>query len=263
MFPRLTLVLLLGACLCAPASSANAQSSVDVYTVAHGVRLALLVPRSDYPANALIKVTLTVQNVSTRPVNVGRDSNGDCESYSPHATVETDSGAILYPPVIPPGSLRSCPDAGGYAGLFPGETVTTQQYVVLRSGRLRARLIIPVRGGTQWLATPPLALSLYPSSPPAVRLHIRPRRLPSADIVRPRGARGPLYVVSNWYCTWPNPAYGSSATTQTSQVWGTTTSTHLTAGEKPCRRVVWWRAVAGWLGEPVATIRYGVQPGTS
>jgi hypothetical protein len=37
-------------------------------------------------------------------------------------------------------------------------------------------------------------------------------------------------------------------------------SAHLLGGEPDCSRVVWWRAVAGWLGEPIATIRLGKQP---
>jgi hypothetical protein len=255
----LSLVTALFIVLAGVAAPADADAGVSVDTVAHDVRLSLFLPQSDYPQNALVQVTLRVENVGSRRVNVGRDSNGECESYSPHVLVETEEGTILYPPAIPPGSLHSCPGAGEYAPLPPGKSVTTQQYVILRADLLRAQLIIPVRGGTQWLATPPLTVSLYPASPPAFRLRIR--RLPSANLVRPPGARGPLYVVSNWYCTWPNPFYGYSASLASSQVWVETSSNHLVAGERPCRRVVWWRAVAGWLDEPVATIRYGRQPG--
>lgn len=223
-----------------------------------GRMLTVSLPSRAYPENALIRVRLTVTNVSHRTLGVGHPDVNGCAMYPPVADVVGRDGKVLYPPVIPPGAMNSCdPFAVGLVyPLRPGASFSVEELAVLRGNRIRGSLLLPGGGYRRYaLVTPPITVRLVPGTPPAV--HFIGGHIPAATFTPPKGTSGRLYVVSNWNCRME----GVEAAEATSQTWFPARSAHLVAGESDCTRVTWWRAVAGWIGYPVATVRYGKRPG--
>lgn len=67
-----------------------------ISAVSHGVKLTLMVPRRVYPRNALVRVVVTMRNLSQQDVQISGQGMFCCGQYSLGAVVRDTSGQILY-----------------------------------------------------------------------------------------------------------------------------------------------------------------------
>jgi hypothetical protein len=206
--PRFTLVAISLALLLWPIQPAEAQppSSLRVQTVSHGVKLTLIVPRLEYSADALVRPTVTVQNVSRHRVQLYSYPSRACYPYgggNPEAQALDAGGNVLYPPAILGGPRVLCPPPappGGPPQLRPGQVIKHAMYVILRTDRLRARVWVEAQVGPSSYAglevvTPDLHITLVPAVASQVTLHTSDGRL-SAEIRRPPDAHGLMRYLS-------------------------------------------------------------------
>jgi len=109
-------------------------AAVSAQTTSQGVDLTLRIPRTAYPRDALVRVTVMVQNPSRQAVTIA-DSGGRLGLW---VDVLNASGAVVYSSegqggipgqLIPPVETRV---------LQPGQSLQTHPYIVLRGSRIRA-----------------------------------------------------------------------------------------------------------------------------
>ena len=221
---------------------------IGVETLVHGLRLSLSVRKAGYPRNGLIRVRVSVRDVSGHDVALG--SPDGCMD-SPGVQVVDEAGKVVYPPALPP--IRgTCGAVRNPLILGQGQVVTREVLVVLRGNRLQAVAVIKRSAGPDgtFVKGQPIRLPLAPATAPRVSLGVRggavfARLLPSSRV------NGPLLYVDEAECK-------QQASRRTSEVvsghhdW-TVGSNLLTPGCSPARI---WHVVAGWLNHPVAVIDY-------
>jgi len=216
--------------------------------------VTLIVPREVYRQDALIQVTVRVQNRSHRRRSVVYPY-GFCGFDAPSVNVFDDTGHIDYPPALVPWPGLPCPEAG--QTLAPKESAAYHGYAVLRGKHLQ--LVIGVSPGARLsdiidVATPLVTVDLVPAPTPQVTLSTSDGKV-SAVIARPSGAKGRMLYQFRANC----PG-GLPRTDDWAMNWTRAGSTELSP---ECAPIIKWLAVVGWLNYPIATIDYsatGAQP---
>lgn len=153
-----------------------------------GVRVSLRTAQDTYPRDALVRVSLTIENAANASVLVQ-----EFRFWHPHVVVRDHDGAIVYfstlslfhPPSVGPRPWRHVP-------LSPGDRVEREVFVVVsgenRQGYvdlMEPRVRIPSNVATVQLTEPaPPRVSVTPD--PALRAEIEPTHI----------VEGPLYYLA-------------------------------------------------------------------
>lgn len=217
-----------------------------VTTQNDAVRLTLTLPARTYPQNALVLATVRLENISGHPVWYTDACPGGVLSIQ----VTDAQGGLYYPPAQPGGPQPKCKRAQSVP-LAPGDVIQRGIFAVLRAPNIRALAEIGKTPGS-YFETAPVTLQLTAGTPPAVQVHASPAV--SATITPPAGSQGPLYVNAWARCgTGAGSAASTSGPVSFTPVYGSTTITPDVQG--PCQALE-WHALAGWVGQPVATVAY-------
>jgi hypothetical protein len=252
--------LLLALALAAP-PSALAQGSepggfhpagsgpITVAVTAAGLHLTMTIPRRTYPLNALVRVTLSLTNVTNHTVALGPQDNGNgtCATSYPQAEVHGAGGKLLFPPAVTLPLHLPCPNYLGMP-LAAGKSLVQREYLILRGPRVVA--VASTRTGQTFspITTRPVVLTLTSESPPTATVTKSPLGI---DVHSPVAVSGRLHYVSTWTC--PAGASSNGESLQAGQWWVSVGGTRITSG---CTNPTWWLVAAGWLNHPVVLVKY-------
>jgi hypothetical protein len=229
-----------------PVSRTNASSvaTLHVDTVTHGVKLSLSVPRQTYPKDALVRVTVRLQNVSRHTVLVSGNNPATVVvlDSSHQAVYRPDTpflGRALFGQSVPPRLAIK---------LRPNQRLVNSFFLILRGPLLQAEATLGARAQEYSIRGALVPLTLTDETPPTVVVAALPTI--HATITPPRGVSGPPYFVEETQCT-------GNGISGTWGGWGMSSSDNLTPGfASDCISNRKWIAYAGWLGHPVASIDY-------
>jgi hypothetical protein len=223
-------------------SVAATSTLISVSTVSDdGVRLTLMLPRSVYLRNALVRATVRIQNVGQHTVFT-RIGDG-CTSTNPFIEVFDLQGRI-----IDQGPSVTFDRAGGCKHVLgqpftPGQVAVRHIFAVLRGRYLRAVLTIGKNLHGQDVSAK-LAVRLIAGEAPVVTIDQTGE--PFVTVRRPAGATGPLHYSGSALC-------GTATDPQTTQVdllWSPVSSTFHSG----CLQTREWHGLVGYLNYPVVSI---------
>jgi hypothetical protein len=244
----ITLAFLAASILCVVPKHALAASGLKVSAMSHGVRVVLVVPKSVYPKNALVQVTVTVHNMTGRAVTLG----ARCSDGGPQVDVTSPSGRKIYPPSLLPAPLivGGCFHRAAQR-IAPHRSLVVRHYVVLYGPGIRASVRL-VSGIV--VETRPATVSLTHGQVPTVMLSTRGGL--HAIVQHPPNAQGPLLFRGWWSCLQHGMRFSHIDPTWTSTkgniAWP------MLHGDN-CTRITVWHTYAGYVNTPVAIIAYGVK----
>lgn len=241
---NLFLVLLMSPFVLTSRTDAANASATIVSTTTRGVKLSLSIPRRTYPRNALVTVTVRLQNVSRHTVLVSVNNYPDAivldsthqEVYS--ARDPLGDRALLEltgPGPRPPMRVRS------------HRVLVASYFVVLRGPLLQANAMVGPRGKEHDIHGPILPLMLTSEAPPPVTVMETPTL--HAIITPPPGVSAPPYFVERAQCV--------DNDIMTGRGWQAAPTDDLTPEfATDCTKPGAWVAVAGWLNHPVVNIAW-------
>jgi hypothetical protein len=242
---RFSVLTLLVAAVTFLTGGAQAASSAEtvVSTTEDGIRLTLIVPSHVYARNALLRLTVRVQNVSRHSVltNLGLQcmaSNPSVEVLDAHGNVTSQ-----FPPHM---WLPSCPFPFAVP-LAAGRSTTRRVLFVLNGVAVRAVLKVGPNLAKR-VITPRVAVGVSDTGTSALVVH---KLLHGSVLVidRPAHGRGPLYVYDSTYCGRP----GGTASLFAKMSWTPTDGTRV---HSACAGPQQWDGWAGFLNCPIVTIHY-------
>jgi len=244
------LAAVLAASLSTTSAGATPVHRTVISTVSHGVKLTLMVPRRVYPRNALVRVTVTLRNVSGHDVQVSGQGMFCCSHYSLGAVVLDTAGQVLFP-----GDRREAPLGPPLfpLTLVPRHVMSQQVFLVLRSGRVQGVVQVQDTSGLVTVVTPVVTVRLVTERAPRVILHEAVADEIKATIRPPTHMNGYLYYLDSFVCGKSDlPAGLISA-----EPWELSLHRTLTADcSYRSAPVTSWYALAGWLNHPVVAIDY-------
>ncbi|HEX6509277.1 MAG TPA: hypothetical protein VF221_16745 [Chloroflexota bacterium] len=214
----------------------------------NGIYLTLVVPKRRYPRTALARVTVILQNVSGRAIQLAPP----CAGRSPGAAVFTRSVQQVYPPaVVGPGHPTP--------GCFP-----RMPHAVLQPGAVRIRYLYVILGGADVTGTTVLSPSMTPVQTPFVQLVLSRAVSPRITyVVSPQfvvtvhptgGEQGQLHYTYSIACGSPS---GGGAIRDSGDLWHSVAGTRVVIPLlQGCTRITDLAFVAGWLDHPVARLQY-------
>ncbi len=219
--------------------------TVSAQTKAQGLNLTLLVPRTVYPRDALVRVTVTVRNASPHAVTIA-DSGGRLGLW---VDVLNVSGAVVYSSegqgsipgqLIPPVQTRV---------LQPGQSLQAHPYIVLRGSLIRA-----VVNTSDPADGKPTLIQLTRGDAPRLLVYTQPglHALLRPAIIHQRGK--PLITMTTTCADSPMPVGTPgwiAAPAPTRNVY------RLSA---TCAHPLVWHLAAGWLNESVVDVEIREPP---
>ena len=213
----------------------------------YGLKVTLSTPESTYPTNALVEATVTVVNISKKPIDV---LEGLCKPVLGIDVLDTKGKPYPSPVAF---STDSCPPEYLPDELNPGKSLHDSPFVILQSGLIRSNLAIAGgKTGTIDVIGKTLKLAVVSGQPEHVTLAPAPANPNggyTASITPVQAHRGHLYVTSYQFC---NKSNGEDEGEGDSwdQESGATVSTDILGSFCSSEK---WQFVAGWIGLPVAT----------
>jgi hypothetical protein len=234
------LVLLLAPLLPRGLVYATTGSATVMTTTAHGIKLTMVVPRRIYHKNALVRLSVYIQNVSRHSVltSIGPQ----CIGNNPFIEVWVAVDLQIPPHMITP----PCPVPAGQP-LAAGKSVTQHVIFVLNGAVIQGVLNIG-RSLAKQIATPKVVVRVSDAAPAPLVVH----KLQGGTVLviqRPSGAPGPLYVLETTYCG----TAGGIATLHGEVHWLPVHGNRISSG---CTGPQQWHGYAGYLNYPVVTIDY-------
>lgn len=270
-YASLLLALLLSSFAVPRDAGAQTGGPVTAETVSHGVRIVLSIPRRVYPRNALVRFTVTVQNVSPHNRYL-QDWPPDWGGpYSPHILMRTASGRFVYEEGL---STFLAPTPGSASGnyiLRPGASLTRHIRFVLEAPQVQAvekifdgytsfgaRPGTPTPPRSRWaqhewrVATPFVSLTL--TNEPAPKLIISRSAGRVRVIARPAApVQGAPLFMDSLRC-WTGP---STMWTNQHVPWAVARGGRFSSSvDRHCPSRQPWHAVIGWPNHRVAFISY-------
>ncbi len=221
-----------------------------ISTVSHGVKLTLMVPRRVYPRNALVRVVVTMRNLSQQDVQILGQGSYCCFPYTLGAVVRDRSDQIVYP------GDRSEPTPG--PPLFPltvapRHSMSQRVFLVLRAGRVQG--VVQVQKGSDYFTvqTPVVTVRLVTERAPQVILHAAVADQLTATIRPPTHMKGYLYYLGSFVCGKSYLPAGLPFV----EPFELSLHSRLTADcSYAGMPVSSWYVLAGWLNHPVVAIDY-------
>ncbi len=222
-----------------------------ISTVSHGVKLTLMVPRRVYPENALVRVVVTLRNLSQQDVQISGQGMFCCGQYSLGAVVRDTSGQILYA-----SDRRETPLGPGLSPLTvaPRHSMSQRVFLVLRADRVQG--VVQVQKGSDYFTvqTPVVTVRLVTERAPRVILHAAVADQVTATIRPPTHMKGYLYYLGSYLCGKSDLPAGLPSSAEPFQL---SLHSKLTADcSYSTMPVSSWYALAGWLNHPVVAIDY-------
>jgi hypothetical protein len=234
-------------------SRASRIVGVTSTAVSHGLKITLFVGQPSYPTDSLAQTTITVANVSSKPIGV---INSPCTGQFTHAEVINSKG-VPYPWPLPTYPVP-CPLVLP-APLAPGASITDDSIVYMESGRLRAAVTIQTASpGSEYvnITGTTLTVKLYSSPPEHATFAAQPGSgggFTTSIWPVPKDA-GRLYYADVQIC---RGAQEQDIEGGMAGVWqstsGSTLSTDILG---PSCRHEEWHLIAGWLDYPAAHLDF-------
>jgi len=226
----------------------HARGVFAVYTqiVTHGVKLSVSVPRRTYPENALVNVTVRLQNLT--PHNVFMSGNNGFSVAvldSGHHLVYSADSPFMDASFFAQMGMRRPP-----VTLRPHRTTARSIFVIMRGPFLQAQVILVARGKSkhQVMGTDLLPLTLTHEPAPTVVVSGSP--LIHAAITPPPGVFTLPYVVEQTQCI-------SNGISSTRRGWDAAPGNDLVpVFPLDCISGRKWMAYAGWVNHPIAEVDY-------
>jgi hypothetical protein len=251
----------------------DAQSNPPIMAsaVSHGVHISLLIPRQTYPKDALVRFTVTLQNVShfNRYLQDWPPDWGG--RYSPHIVMRTAGGHLVYEEELSSFLAPTPGSSGGNYVLRPGATLTRHIRFVLEAGQVQAvekvfdgYTSFSSRPGTptpprskwathQWkVATPFVPLTLTSELAPVVTVSRTGGRVHLVARSRVAVSSSPLFMDSLRCWTGRSTMWTSQHVPWT-RARGDRFSSPV---DHHCPSLQPWHAVIGWPNHRVAFISY-------
>jgi len=231
-------------------TSAPPVHKTVISTVSHGVKLTLMVPRRVYPQNALVRVVVTLRNLSQQDVQILGQGMNCCFPYTLGAVVRNMSDQIVYPgdrteqTLGPPLSPLT---------VAPRHSMSQRVFLVLRAGRVQG--VGQVQEGSELFTvqTPVVTVRLVTERAPRVILHAAVADQVTATIRPPTQMKGYLYYLGSFLC---GKSYLPAGLPYAGE-FQLSLHSKLTADcSYTGTPVSSWYALAGWLNHPVVTIDY-------
>ncbi len=251
MIRRLTVfAAMLLAALSTTSAAAHPVQKTVISIVSHGVKLTLVVPRRVYPENALVRVTVTLRNMSRQDVQILGQGMNCCFPYTLGAVVRDTSDQIVYPgdrteqTLGPPLSPLT---------VAPRHSMSQRVFLVLRAGRVQG--VGQVQEGSELFTvqTPVVTVRLVTERAPRVILHAPVADQLMATIRPPTHMKGYLYYLGSYLC---GKTY-LPAGLPYSEPFDLSLHSKLTADcSYSAMPVTSWYVLAGWLNHPVVAIDY-------
>jgi hypothetical protein len=238
----------------------SAGGPITMWASGGGMRLSLTMPRRSYPRNALARVTVRVQNVSTHAVTYLVSGSALSGVSTPQVQAFDRLGKVVFPSVQSEEPMLT--GAGSISVLLhPHTSRVFRDLVIVRGARLRATVEFTPRAqpfdGVQYpqnlLATRAVTVGLTRADPPTIAVRSTPSG-PVADVALPPGASRSLWWVSYADCS-PQAVSSNAMYTFSWQP----TGPRLKPG---CFPLQTWYATVGRLNHSVAVLRY-VAPGAT
>lgn len=246
---RFGLLLLLTLLSYPQGTGAASVSAVQSETTTHGVKLTLSMPRRSYPRNALVRVTVGLENVSRRAVLVSGNNPATV------AVLDTSRQVVYWPdtPFMGQELFGQSMPRRPTIHLPPHHHLTRSFFVILSGPLLQAQTTLGVPGKERDIGGAFVPLTLTDEAAPTVAVSDRPTI--HAAITPPAGAAGPPYFVEQTLCTGKD-IYGDS------RGWDVAPGDELIPGfSADCVSNRKWIAYAGWLNHPVVAISYAQRAG--
>jgi hypothetical protein len=242
-------------CLLWPAYGVHSQaeapsgSEAAAGSTVRGLALTARLAMATFPRNALARVDVSLQNVSTHSIRI----ESTCPFGYVGVSVQRSDGATLYPPAFPEGEGPALPcKYTRPLTLSPGRLIRKHMWVVLRASYVRT--VAYVYPATL-IQSAVVRVLLTAAQPPDVKLLTSPEV--SAVIAPGRFEVGPLHYMETGFCS------GSPSSGQLRIGFATTRwTTHLGLGTSPrrlspnCSPPLEWHLIAGWQNQTVAQADY-------
>jgi len=133
-----SVILLISLALVPEAARAQTDQPLTVDATSHGIHIALLIPRQTYPKDALVRFTVTLENVSQRNRYI-QDWPPDWGGrFNPHILMRTGAGKLVYEEQL---STFLAPTPGSYTDnyvLQPSQKLTRRVRFVLQAEQVQA-----------------------------------------------------------------------------------------------------------------------------
>lgn len=215
--------------------AANASSS--------DIAVGVSVPGGRLPRGAVVRVTLTVRNVSSHVVALPRIA-------TPNVVVTTVRGRRVYDSRSPFAGQMVRPVGGKRLPdtlLGPGAVKRVRRFVLLRGAVVRGYAVVRAGADLQRVRGPRVRVRLGSGDAPAVAVRAEP--VPSASVSGSVSPAAPLFYTDEVTCG------DATVTMVTYQLWsalsGTTVRPQLPQG---CPGPWHWLAIVGALNHTAATI---------
>lgn len=239
----------------ASTTSAPPVQKTVISTVSRGVKLTLMVPRRVYPENALVRVVVTLRNLSQQDVQISGQGMFCCGQYSLGAVVRDTSGQILYA-----SDRRETPLGPGLSPLTvaPRHSMSQRVFLVLRADRVQG--VVQVQKGSDYFTvqTPVVTVRLVTERAPRVILRAAVADQVTATIRPPTHMKGYLYYLGSYLCGKSDLPAGLPSSAEPFQL---SLHSKLTADcSYSTMPVTSWYVLAGWLNHPVVAIDYTRPP---
>jgi hypothetical protein len=166
----------------------------SVRVISHSIELSLTVPRRIYPANALIRVTAQLRNVSGESVGLLGTAGPVCPRYGPGIQVINQAGNVVYPGVS--STFTTCGGLLLPRPLQPGQMISRKLLIILRAAAIQAVVSLGTPQSPITIVTPAIRLRLGRERAPFLRAHLTP---PFEATIRPSTAqqKGSLYLIQS------------------------------------------------------------------
>jgi hypothetical protein len=230
-----------------PAGSMGAgdRSGTVVSAISGGVRVTVSVPGRVYRHNALVQVTVQVEN--TTPLLIFLDAG--CGREDPKVEVTSRSGNEIDPYFLAPLPLVSegCFTKAGVQ-ISPHHRLIARSYVVLGGPGIRA--VLTLRTG-EIIATKPAMVTLVRGQTPAVTVSAQGGV--HAIVPRPSGAKGALLSRGWSTCLEHGLPFSEIDSVWKKAIGDVAFPQSRTSG---CSVITRWHAFVGYANWPVATVNY-------
>jgi hypothetical protein len=125
----LVIAAVIGGGVLLPLTSARAavRNPMQTHVIANGIKLTLTVPRHTYLQDELVQLSVHIQNVSARTVELSSNPDFDfCGSPNPAVVVRDENGRWLYPPAAMCSSRSGRAADGHYPSRWVGKSERTK-----------------------------------------------------------------------------------------------------------------------------------------
>lgn len=217
-----------------------ARKDLPSSSLNHGI-LLVVAPRTASARDALLPITVSVQNLTGQTVQVTEDS---CSIQNPRVEILSHFGRTVYPPALHLSFGSPC-RLSGTRPLGVGQKLVRHEYVIVRSSWLRARTDIEIMGKWFKLASAPTRITLRSRTVMPTLLLDSKSNPTQVTVMPPTGAVGRIWYQSQMRCSGGREVSNLS--------WIPARNSRILAD---CSRVLEWHLVVGAVDYSVAKLDF-------